>query len=181
MAWSLLNETEQQVARTNLGYSESVSKFYKTKLNLISTTPNVTQYITLTCSFSDLEQKSKQTWNNPGTNELEQYKYIELNSDEIVGATLFGLNNATIWDCHLNHYAAYWWSDLQDANNMDVYLSILGWDQDSWDGGNEDNVPESESKHWEELSVEEKEAAKQICYAEELWDGISIPEWEEEE
>ena len=63
---------------------------------------------------------------------------------------------------------------------MDVYFNMLGWNQESWDGGDEDNVPETESMYWEELSQEEQEAARQICYSAELWNGIAILNWEDE-
>ena len=122
--------------------------------------------------------KKHQTWDNPGTNELEDKRYNKLHSDGRAGAAIFGLNNEAVWDCHINHFSGYLWSELQDAN-VEVYFSVLGWDQDSWDGGDGD-APESEEKYWKELSDGEQEAARQICYSAELWNGIAIPKWEVE-
>jgi len=35
--------------------------------------------------------------------------------------------------------------------------------------------------NWYELSPVEQEAAKQLCYNRELWDGIPLPEWGDDE
>lgn len=62
--------------------------------------------------------------------------------------------------------------------NVSQYYEILGWNEYSWDN---DVLPATDSMNWYELSPVEQEAAKQLCYNRELWDGIPLPEWEEEE
>ena len=80
-------------------------------------------------------------------------------------------------DCHINHYTGFWWEDVEELN-VSQYYEILGWNEYSWDN---DVLPATDSMSWYELSPVEQEAAKQLCYNRELWDGLPIPEWEDEE
>ena len=80
-------------------------------------------------------------------------------------------------DCHINHYTGFWWEDVEELN-VSQYYEILGWNEYSWDN---DVLPATDSMSWYELSPVEQEAAKQLCYSRELWDGIPLPEWEDEE
>ncbi|KAL7553210.1 hypothetical protein ACHAWF_016467 [Thalassiosira exigua] len=107
------------------------------------------------------------SWDEPGTNELEEYSYAELNTDEKSGATSLGISDHT-WDCHINHYHAYWWADLE-IRGSDQYFKALGWDEDSWDGDGQ--TPRSEDLNWDDLTEKEQLAASQLCYFRELWDG----------
>ena len=80
-------------------------------------------------------------------------------------------------DCHINHYTGFWWEDVEELN-VSQYYEFLGWNEYSWDN---DVLPATDSMSWFELSPVEQEAAKQLCYNRELWDGILLPEWEDEE
>ena len=62
--------------------------------------------------------------------------------------------------------------------NVSQYYEILGWNEYSWDN---DVLPATDSMSWYELSTVEQEAAKQLCYNREFWDGIPLSEWEDEE
>ena len=94
--------------------------------------------------------------------------------DEKAAITALRLD-AEAWDCHANHYVAYWWEDLVEAG-MDGYMLALGWDKETWDGDGDE--PASEDSYWDDLTAEERAAAGQICYFGELWDGeTSVAEW----
>ena len=113
------------------------------------------------------------TWDEPGTNELEDNAFDDLYKNGKSGAISLGFGNDN-WDCHINHYQGYWWADLEEAG-FDQYLMALGWDENSWDGDGPE--PETEDLYWEGLTPDQQSAARQICYTPDLWDGLLIPEW----
>mmetsp|Transcript_18071 Transcript_18071/g.31126 ORF Transcript_18071/g.31126 Transcript_18071/m.31126 type:complete len:148 (-) Transcript_18071:125-568(-) len=115
------------------------------------------------------------SWDELGTNYIEQYSYDELYENGKAGAMALGFSDE-MWDCHINHYQGYWWSDLEDSG-LDQYLIVLGWDENSWDNINAP-VPETETLYWDSLTPEEQSAARQICYFEDVWNGVPIPDWE---
>ena len=80
------------------------------------------------------------------------------------------------WDCHVNHYAGYSWGELIQYGYVQ-YMRALGWNQGNWEGNKE--APKSEYLEWNELSSEQRDAATQICYFEDLWNGLTIPEFED--
>lgn len=81
-----------------------------------------------------------------------------------------------VWDCSINHFLAFWWTDLEELGITD-YLSSLGWNNDSWD--NDGPLPDTEDLYWDELTPEQQASASHLCYFRDLWDGIPIPEWED--
>ena len=117
---------------------------------------------------------SPKSWDTLGTNDVEEHSYVDLHENGKAGAESFGLND-DIWDCHINHYYGYWWSDLEESG-FDQYLIVLGWDENGWD--DDGSAPESDDSYWDDLTPEEQSAASQICYFKDLWDGVPIPEWE---
>ena len=120
---------------------------------------------------------TQETWDIPGSNELEGTSYVDLDNNEKTGVmTLLGLTAEEVYDCHINHYHGYWWADLVESG-YDIYYALLGWNEDSWD--NDGDAPNTEDMYWNELTIHQQVAAGQICYFRDLWDGISIPEWEE--
>jgi len=74
-------------------------------------------------------------------------------------------------------YEDYTWSELEAAS-VTEYFEALGWNSSSWDK-EIDYSPPSDNQDWDELSLEEQNAAAELCYFQELWDGIPIPEWED--
>jgi len=91
--------------------------------------------------------------------------------------TLIIASSSLFLDCHINHYTGFWWEDVEELN-VSQYYEILGWNEYSWDN---DVLPATDSLSWYQLTSVEQEAAKQLCYNRELWDGIPLPEWEDEE
>jgi len=132
--------------------------------------------------LSDIDQSyavdkleySQNTWNNPGSNSVEEWSFHDLYDSEVEGALGLGLDSEA-WDCHINHYYGYWWSELVEKG-IDRYYSVLGWDEDKWDNGT--SPAETEGMEWDDMSEEQREAAEQVCFFRELWNGLPIPQWD---
>ena len=80
-----------------------------------------------------------------------------------------------MWDCHINHYAGYYWADLGELR-VEQYFIVLGWDIDSWE--TDAPVPEADDLDWDELTALQQAAAMQVCYHKDLWDEVPIPQWQ---
>ncbi len=117
---------------------------------------------------------SQDSWNNPGSNSVEEWSFHDLYDSEVEGALGLGIDGEA-WDCHINHYYGYWWSDLV-KDGYDEYFSILGWDEDKWDNGS--SAPETEGMEWDDMSAEQRAAAEQVCFFRELWNGVPISQWD---
>ena len=107
-----------------------------------------------------------------GTNDIESWSYHDLYAGEISGLDSLGISDAQ-WDCWINHYMGYWWEDIV-SEGLEEYFTELGWDSSLWDEGLE---PPSEDKYWDELTLLERAAARQLCYTNDLWDGIPMAQW----
>ena len=158
------------------------------------TTPTPSLYVSLTVSttfllfqlswssLTETEKKVAQvylkytqdSWDQPGTNELEDNSYDDLDSNGQAGAMSLGLSGE-IWDCHINHYSGYYWADLEEGG-FDQYYSVLGWNIDNWE--NDGPVPDTEEAYWDELTPDQQAAASAICYSKDLWNGNAITDWE---
>ena len=101
---------------------------------------------------------TQESWDQPGTNELESNSYDDLDSNGKAGAMSFGLSGE-IWDCHINHYSGYYWADLEEGG-IDQYYSVLGWNIDNWE--NDGPVPDTEDAYWDELSPGNKQQPVQF-------------------
>ena len=134
--------------------------------------------------FSELtdEQKSiateglnytKETWNNLGTNPIEASEFFDLSDEQKKAAKQLGFIGAT-WDCDMNHYVDYSWEELEEYF-LDAYWIALGWTKRKW--GIPGFASKSEGKNWSELTSAEQDAAMEVCYFQESWDGISITGW----
>ena len=114
------------------------------------------------------------------TNEIE---ILSLESIQASGIAPYNTITRTLgldeeqWDCWINHFYDYDWSELVDEE-LGLYFEALGWTQTSWDNDDAANFPESNDKFWVELTDLEKEAANYLCFFPELWDAtLTIPEW----
>jgi len=61
------------------------------------------------------------------------------------------------------------WEELE-FYGIDFFYSILGWNYRSWAGLEE----KPQKRSWEELKEEEKDAAIQLCYSFETWEGYDL-------
>lgn len=117
---------------------------------------------------------SSTQWNSPGTFSLERTRYSSL--DSASQDALGQLNmDAEVWDCYVNHYRGYAWTDIE-SEGLDSYYISLGFDETRWetDSG---FVAQIDGRLWNELSTMEQTAAGELCYFEELWNGLEIGFW----
>ena len=113
----------------------------------------------------------EETWNRPLTNEEVEYvAFSSLNEKQQRGAGTIGFDEIT-WDCWVNHYYGYDWSELITEEVVGCY-EALGWTQSVWDNAVEESAyPDSESKAWTELSEQQRDGATRLCFFEDLWDA----------
>jgi len=110
------------------------------------------------------------TWNVLRLAPVEQKGWHEFMYFEKDTATSLGLGEKS-WDCWMNHYDSYGWSDLV-KKGPDVHYAGLGWTEGMWDGG--DDPPASEGKSWGDLTEEEQLHATELCFGQENWDRIDM-------
>jgi len=114
------------------------------------------------------------TWNILGSAAIEETAFSALSRAQRQSAILLGFNEES-WDCDQNHYGGYDWSELV-LYDLDKYFTALGWTRRMW---RLDSVPASYNLPWNRLTDAQQEAAWELCYFEESWDGISIDTWEQ--
>jgi hypothetical protein len=113
---------------------------------------------------------TEDTWNVPGTADVELLAFSSLTAENQVAALALGFNEEE-WDCYINHYDDYSWAELA-TEGVQQYLITLGWTEDSWTTGS--NPPASDDEFFNDLSSDETAAAEEICYNELLWNGESL-------
>jgi len=119
-------------------------------------------------------------WNLVNDSAVEEFDYTTLmrdfetagNIDAMDAMNNFGYDE-NVWDCWINHYSYFDWEEFIEYEFVEPLIA-LGWNQSNWDG---DSEPESDSKDWIDLSVEERTAAEKLCYFEEVWDGLPLDTW----
>merc|ERR1712238_90218 len=113
------------------------------------------------------------TWNTLGTNEIEESAFYALTPAEAAASEQLGMNEDQ-WDCYQNHFGDYSWDELE-LYSLDTYWRALGWTRSSWEG--DSNPPSTGDKFWMELTRQQQEAAIELCYIQQVWDEIPIPQW----
>jgi len=123
------------------------------------------------------------TWETLSYNSIEALAFMDLettdNIDDSLNVTfdkptmiLIGMGFTEVtWDCWINHYGGYYWSDLEEYK-IAPYYEALGWTLDTWNS--ESDFPASSDKNWIELTVEERQAAANLCYIEQTWNQESF-------
>mmetsp|Transcript_3976 Transcript_3976/g.5805 ORF Transcript_3976/g.5805 Transcript_3976/m.5805 type:complete len:787 (+) Transcript_3976:645-3005(+) len=133
------------------------------------------------------EQKSaevlmydKDTWNIPGTAQVEDMAFDDLSDAQKNAAGVLQFKEDT-WDCWQNHYEAFDWKELEEYGTP-YFLSIFGWTEAKWDAYvanfESKDAPTSWTKTWDELSGEEQNAGKAMCYIEQTWDNLDLNDWD---
>ncbi|KAL3798750.1 hypothetical protein ACHAWO_011994 [Cyclotella atomus] len=110
------------------------------------------------------------TWNVPGLAPVEQLGWWQFSEQQKNGAIALGFTENQ-WDCYINHYLTYTWSELTEAGLTDA-LGTLGWTQNSWEGSGDS--PATESKWWGQLTTDEKNAARKLCYFQDNWNQVDM-------
>ncbi|KAL7525514.1 hypothetical protein ACHAXR_001042, partial [Thalassiosira sp. AJA248-18] len=116
---------------------------------------------------------ARNSWDNLEILYLESNRFIDLNVQQQQSISSLGMDE-NMWDCYVNHYNGYYWSDLQAAGAAQYY-AVLGWSEESWEEGI--GLPATEDMYWEELSEVQQEAGHMLCYFRNSWDWISLAAW----
>jgi len=146
VSWKNLSVEERNLA-SQVGYTAvSWDKFFINEIEMVS--------------FGDLKD----------TEYLTQDDIISISDSPNNVLTELGFDENS-WDCWINHFLGYRWEDLVQYEIVDSY-EALGWTQNMWESY--DESPASSSKAWRVLSDGEKQAAANLCYLPETWDGQSL-------
>ena len=113
---------------------------------------------------------TESTWNEVGTASHEDLAFSSLSIEQQRALVSLGFYEAQ-YDCHVNHYEDYFWSELQEEE-LAIHYETLGWTEQSWNGTA--SAPASDDKDWADLSASEKAAAEALCWNQDLWDGMSL-------
>mmetsp|Transcript_18573 Transcript_18573/g.25760 ORF Transcript_18573/g.25760 Transcript_18573/m.25760 type:complete len:224 (-) Transcript_18573:118-789(-) len=116
---------------------------------------------------------SEDVWNYPdNTDNIEYYDWNSLDSAEKASALILGWTEDT-WDCYQNHYAYYDWAELVEYE-LDTPYKHLGYDEEMW---NNDETSVAFGKYYDELTLEEKLAAQELCYFQANWDLEALSDY----
>jgi len=129
--------------------------------------------ITVSIAAANSLYYEEETWNVPGTAEIEASWWEALSKEEQKAAASIGCGTECCWDCYQHHYSEYDWSEIEEEPELLEAFAILGWSETSWDG--DIAYPESETTDWINLTAPEKYAADVLCYLPETWDGLPLP------
>jgi hypothetical protein len=113
------------------------------------------------------------TWNNPGQATIETFAFEDLPDESQDEASSMGFDDMS-WNCYINHFDAFVWSSLEDLD-VQKYFITLGWSRQSWEG--EIDPPASDETPWVALTAAEQNAATELCYTKEMWEGIPLEDW----
>lgn len=120
-------------------------------------------------------------WNFVERSPAEKLSFDALLSSQQTTLARLGFDEKS-YDCCLNHYDYYSWTDLERGSVDDQRLrsvisalATLGHDQGTWD--NDEPNPATDDRSWEELSAEQRAAATTLCYSKETWNGDDLSTW----
>lgn len=102
----------------------------------------------------------KGSWNRM-SNTIESRDFSSLDDDQQKLLSLMAIDE-NVWDCFINHYSAYSRKDLQRKGLYDYVTTLT----------------DMSSKKWARLNAEQKSAATQLCYSEDIWDKRTLGTWE---
>ena len=108
----------------------------------------------------DLEY-NRETWNELGTNPLENLRWSDLNARQQSSASLLGYDEPS-WDCWLHHYESFSLGEVKELE-LGVYFSELGLA----------NLV-SRREDWDDLTAEQQQAAGQLCFFKSNYDRLDV-------
>jgi hypothetical protein len=113
---------------------------------------------------------TEDTWNLPGTADVEKLSFGSLTADNQAAAVALGFSEV-VWDCYVNHYDDYSWDELATEGVQQYYIT-LGWTDDAWT--TDSSTPASDEEFFGDLTSDQTAAAEELCYNELLWNGESL-------
>ncbi len=113
-------------------------------------------------------------WNTPGTFPLEYERFHLLSESNRGAVEQLGIESEE-WDCYVNHYRGYTWEEME-MEGVSLYYEWLGFNATRWEqeGG---FVTKVDRRLWDQLGPSEQTAARELCYFEEIWNGVQIRFW----
>lgn len=116
-----------------------------------------------------------QTWDFPGQAGFESVSWADLPATQSEALEEFGFY-AEQWDCYMAHYDGYDWAELI-LEGVAENFAAFGWTAESWPL---DQAPDTWDLDWGDLTEAQQNAAYEICFFEEIWQGIQLTEWSDE-
>ena len=129
--------------------------------------------VTAAAAATDGLDYTQDTWNNPGTADVEALWWEALDESQQAAAVDIGCGTECCWDCYQHHYSEYDWSEIEEDPALLEAYDLLGWSEASWSG--EEAEPVSENTEWNDLNVTQLYAADLLCYLPETWDESPLP------
>lgn len=116
---------------------------------------------------------ARSSWNSVSqTLSIEKSAFSVLSAEQQQNIMALDMDEE-MWDCFVNHYDDYWWSELE-LEGIAEDFEALGWTQQMWNQG---GVADTDDLFWRELTVEEQEAAKNVCYKPLTWNLVPLDQW----
>lgn len=120
------------------------------------------------------------SWNTPGTNDIERNRFMSMSSSarRLISRYIVSPDQ---WDCYVHHYQSYSWAAMEQ-HNLHQHLQELGWDMATWQQqqnslGFADPTSIMRNVRWEHLSKMQRNAALELCYNEQVWNGVPLELW----
>lgn len=116
------------------------------------------------------------TWDTPVSADVTDSAFDDLPEEARQAAMELGFYQEQ-YDCWINHYFGYSWEELVDYD-MATYFETLGFTQDLFET---QGRPESYDLDWRDLSDDQKAAADELCFTEDIWNQIQVILWYDEQ
>jgi hypothetical protein len=94
---------------------------------------------------------TQSTWDFPGTDIIEVIAFSALGLGQSDAVQLGYTED--VWDCYINHYRFFEWSELEGLGVHD-YLVAIGWTEDNWGSSSAVDAPAIFNDNWEDLTEE---------------------------
>ena len=179
--WDELTNAEQWAAAAFCYFSDSFNKIPIPDMNDIPTIYPYFRYV----MWDDMLPSQRamavtagwdeESWDTPDKAKVEYKSFSELDDGPRQALLAMGFYEEQ-YDCYVNHYYGYSWAELVEWGLAEHYMAF-GWTETSYTN---DAAPAGWSKDWDELSDDQKEAADALCWFEEVWNEMTIEDWEED-
>jgi hypothetical protein len=116
---------------------------------------------------------TQSSWDFPASDTIELIAFNALGNGKS-DAVQLGFTE-DVWDCYINHYRFFDWSELEGLGVHD-YLVAIGWTEDNW-RTSENEEPAIFNLDWGGLTEDQRSNATEVCYFEEIWNKEALKFW----
>ena len=117
----------------------------------------------------------QESWNVPDKAGMEYTPFAKLEDEQRQALLSMGFYKEQ-YDCYINHYYGYSWDELTQYGLAEYYLAF-GWTESNY--MLDDPVqPDAWDSSWDSLTDDQKEAADQLCWFKEIWQEMTIEDWQ---